>query len=85
MDLLSIPVSARQSFTIFEMGAAMTSCLIPISSIGLSVLKAAFSKSDFWKASVSMMIQAVDLANLYWVFSAAAFIATNTSHLSPGV
>lgn len=48
-------------------------------------LESGLSKSDFWKASVSMMIQAVDLANLYWVFSAAAFIATNTSHLSPGV
>ena len=83
--LLSIPVSARQSFTIWEIGAAITSCLIPISSIGLSVLKAAFCKSEAWKQSVSMMIQAVDLANLYCVFNAAAFIATNTSHLSPGV
>ena len=39
--------SARQSFTICEIGAAITSCLIPISSIGLSVLKAALSRSDF--------------------------------------
>ena len=31
------------------------------------------------------MIQAVDFANLYCVFNAAAFIATSTSHLSPGV
>ena len=66
-------------------GAAITSCLIPISSMGLSVLNAAFSRSDFWKASVSIMMQAVDLANLYWVFRAAAFIAIRTSHLSPGV
>ena len=85
IDLLSIPLSARQFLTICEIGAAITSCLMPISSMGFSVLKAALSKSDFWKQSVSMMIQAVDLANLYCVFNAAAFMATNTSHLSPGV
>ena len=47
IDLLSMPESAKQSFTICEIGAAITSFLIPISSIGLSVLKAAFSKSDY--------------------------------------
>src|SRR5574344_811305 len=83
--LLSMPVSARQSLTIWEIGAAMTSFLMPISSMGLSVLNSALSKSVFSKQSVSMMMQAVFLQNLYCVFNAAAFIATNTSHLSPGV
>ena len=85
IDLLSIPLSARQSFTICDIEAAITSCLIPISSIGFSVWKAAFSKSDFLKQSVSIIMHAVLLAYLYCVLSAAAFIATSTSHLSPGV
>ena len=80
-----MPESARQALTIWVIGAAITSFLMPNSSIGLSVVKAAFCKSLAWKQSVSIIIHAVDLAYLYWVFNAAAFIATNTSHLSPGV
>ena len=83
--LLSMPVSARQSFTIVVMEAAITSCLMPISSMGLSVWKAAFSKSDFWKASVSIIMVPLGFTNLYCVFRAAAFMATKTSHRSPGV
>ena len=83
--LLSMPVPARQSFTIWVMGAAISSCWMPSSLMGSSVAKAAFSKSDFWKASVSMMMHPLGLANLYCVFRAAAFMATSRSHLSPGV
>ena len=84
-DLLSSPESFRLSLHMEEMGTSSTSCFMPNSSKGLSVLNCAFSKSLASNESESVMISPCGLQNLICVFSAEGFIATNTWQRSPGV
>ena len=67
------------------MEASITSFLIPSSENGFSNVNFAFSKSFLVNESESMIITDCGLQYLYCVLSAAGFIATSTSHLSPGV
>ena len=85
-DLLSSPKSTRPSFTIVEIGAATTcTCVSPSSWNGSSVVNCAFSKSAFLKESVSISTIAFGFKCFTFTFSAAGFMATSTSALSPGV
>ena len=85
MVLLSSPLSFRLSLHMVVIAASTTSFLIPNSEKGFSSVNFAFSRSRGVNESESMMITACGLQNLYCVFKAAGFIATSTSHLSPGV
>lgn len=80
------PNSARPSFTIVEIGAA-TTCTPPSPSSrnGSSVVNCALFKSLFWNESVSIKTIALGFRFFTFTFSAAGFIATSTSALSPGV
>ena len=84
-DLLSMPLSARQSFTIVVIDTPITSFLMPSSAKASLVAYSAFLRSLSLNESVSIIIAPSGLQNLYCVASAAAFIATSRSHLSPGV
>ena len=85
-DLLSRPNSVKPSFTIVEIGAA-TTCTPPSPSSwnGSSVVNCALSRSLFWNESVSIKTIALGFRFFTFTFSAAGFIATSTSALSPGV
>ena len=85
-DLLSKPNSTNPSFTIVEIGAATTCTPVNPSSVnGSSVVNKALSKSLFLKESVSIKTIALGFRCFTFTFSAAGFMATNTSALSPGV
>ncbi len=83
--LLSIPESSRAARVIVVTGTSNTWAVTPSSRIGSSVRNLAFFSPSSLKESTSVMMTPPGFRNLTFCFNAAGFIATSTSHWSPGV